>query len=220
MNKNIRTFDQFVNESESINEGKYDNTFYENIVNAKFKDANWKRFQEGKPLNRMGPMAMPGDMERFAKNLENKSDTVPFQRKELQDNMAPDTNWSQVPDKEIVKYMNNWKTRIMEDVKNSAVIKKIETELERIHKNGGMQVYAHARVPEDLKIKFVRPIFTSHPDKKAALDFLIGANEIEVNSQPTVVNKWDVEYSGSVKNDRDENIDFEKINNGLAVNLD
>lgn len=217
--KRLLTFHEFVNESASINESKYANTYYENIIDAKSKDANWKKFREGKPLNRKGPMATPGDMERFAQNLKNKSDTVPFQREELQNNMSPDINWSHVPDKEIVKYMNDWKTRIMEDVKNSVAIKKIKTELERIHKNGVMRVSAHARVPEDLKIQFVLPIFTSQSDKKAALDFLIGTNEIEVKSQPTVVNKWEVEYSGNVKNDREETIGFDKVNNGLAVNL-
>jgi hypothetical protein len=218
--KKIQTFEEFINESQ-LNEGKYDNTFYQNIVDAKFKDGNWKKYKEGKTLNFKGPSpTKPEEMARYAERYNfDKNDTVPFQRMELQDNISPNNDWSKVPDKEIIKTMNDMKNYIVDEVQNRVIMEKITNELERIFKNGELRVYSHATVPEHLKIKFVRPIFSDQTDKKAALAFLIRSNSIEVNSQPTVVNKWQVEYSGTVENDKGEVIKFEKINNGLAVQV-
>lgn len=52
--KKLKTFKGFINESR-IDEGKYDNTWYNDIVTAKFQDANWNKYAKGLPLNRMGP---------------------------------------------------------------------------------------------------------------------------------------------------------------------
>jgi hypothetical protein len=219
--KNLKTFEEFVNESAVINEGKYDNTYYEDILQAKFQDANWNRYIKGQPFNLFGPHPINAEQMEYEAERYNfsRKDTVPFQRNLLQNNMDPDKNWSQVPDKEISKYLTTWKKEIMEEVNNSVMITKIDKELERIFNQEGIIVHAHASTPDSLKIKFVRPIFTKYKNLKEALSFLQKTQKITVEASPTVVNKWEVEYDGTVENDLEEIIRFSNINNGLAVTL-
>jgi hypothetical protein len=211
----IGKFDNFDKISESVNEGKYDNTFYDNIMTAKFMDAQLKKYKRGASIDmRYGPYA-----EDQIKKYTDSSDTVPFQRQELQDNIAPDKDWSKVPDREIIRTMNDLRTRIMQEKNNSIAINKIDKELDRLKSRNSISVQAHARTPDDLIIKFVRPIFTTQENLKDALEFLKRSEKIEVSAQPRVVNQWEVEYSGHVKNDKGEGIEFKDVNNGLAVNL-
>lgn len=92
---------------------------------------------------------------------------------------------------------------------------KVFKELKRIQKSNGIRIYAHAGVPEDLEMKFISPIFTKK-DLDFCLDFLKGTKTIIIKAQPTVVGKWSVEYDGTVENDKGEEFEFEKINNGIA----
>lgn len=178
--KNIRTFDQFVNES--INEGKYDDTFIPEIEMAK-RSKN------------------PNELRRVAKDVDG----------------GYDGKIDKMTDKEVKKYLNDYVKSIKDEYKNKAIFDKIEKELERLLKNQGIEVRAHAGVPEDKLIKFTRPIFTTYRDPKAALEFLKDSNYIEVFASPTVVNKWDVEYSGTVKNNTGDTLEFSGVDNGLAV---
>ena len=213
--KHIKLFEQF------INEGKYDNTFYENIRDAKFRDANLKKYRAGKSMNMRGPgPTRPDQMEAYItrRNFDVK-DTVPFQREELQNNISPDTDWSKVPDKDIKKYMNDLKKSIMYEVNNDRIITKIEAALNKIQIAGNLQISAHAIVPEHFKMKFALPAFTTQDDLKSALKFIDDSEEIEINAQPKVVNKWQVEYSGTITNDKGDTLEFKNVNNGLAVNI-
>lgn len=185
--KNIKTFEEF------LNEGKYDNTWFPDIQDAMYAD------QRDKKAGGSG----------YAK------------RRDLAMYIDPDRDWSKATDKDIVKYINDLKKSIVDEQKNKAMWTKIETELERLNATNGIRIYAHAACSPDRRIKFVRPCLlngdTSLANYQMVLDFLTKTHEITCNAHPTVVNRFEVEYSGTVVNDRGETIEYAKVNNGMAV---
>lgn len=128
--------------------------------------------------------------------------------------MLKTANW-----KTLVKYAKEYMKKKKIEVEEQNVINNIRKEIERIHKNKGITVRAHADCPEDKKIQFVTPIFTGHDDTRYALEYLKNSEEIRVEATPRVVDKWYVEYDGEVTNDKGDTIEFEGVNNNLAVNL-
>jgi hypothetical protein len=189
--KHIKTFESFLNEN--LNEGKYDNTWYDDINRATMADTRDKK----------------------------SGGTGYAKRRDLAAYIAPGKDWSTATDKDVVKYINDLKKRIVDEQKNLTMYTKIEAELERIQKTNGIQVEAHANCPSDRRIQFVRPCLlnndTTSANYQKVLDFLTGAKTITCIAHPTVVNTWDVEYDGEIINDKGDKIEYEKVNNGLAV---
>ncbi len=198
---NIKKFSEF------INEGRYDNTWHGDITQAKALDKEFKGYKKNmSDMHHVSPHMIEYSKEH---NTE-----VPHQR-ELVIKMNPHMDWSKASDKEIVRYINTEMKIIRLEAKNRAINSKIEKELERLYKNQGIRINAHANCPDHQKIKFVKPIFKTKED----LEFLKVSDRIEVNAEPTVVNNWEVEYSGTVENDNNDIMDFSGINNGLSVQL-
>jgi len=123
-------------------------------------------------------------------------------------------------DKEINNYVNDYLKHAREEAKNSKLIAKIDKELERLHKSNSISIYAHANCPKHLEIKFVRPIFIdgSTTEMNSNLDFLKNTKLIKVYAQPEVKG-FAVYYDGRVEDENGKSIDFEKIDNKLAVQL-
>lgn len=119
--------------------------------------------------------------------------------------------------KTLVKIANQYMKQRKAEIDHRRIIDKINKEIERLHKEDEIRIYAHASTPKELEIKFVGPIFTTQDDLKYTLEFLKNSESITVEASPKVVGKWDVHYSGDVTNNKGEKLEFEDINNGLAV---
>lgn len=186
------TYKHLRNSYDPVNEGKYDGTWYKDIADAKMSDKDDGTFKSRRSLVAHIQSISLSDVDKMS-------------------------------DKDVQKYLNDLTKKIVSEVKNKTLSKKINNELERILDNGQLSIHAHASVPDRLKIQFVEPcLFNndySSQSFKSVFDFLKDSESLTCESQPTIKNKFDVEYNGTCQNDKGEIIEFSEVNNGLAVNI-
>ena len=153
----------------------------------------------------------------FAKANDRGNKEIPNQRN-IAGIISGDTEESRerfrnAPKGEVTKYINTYIKGVKSDYADSKLRASISKELERLTRN--IRIQAQAGVPLNLRARFVSPIFNTQSD----LEYLESSKSLDVVAYSKVVNKFSVEYSGTVTNDKYEQIEFEKINNGLAVNI-
>lgn len=129
------------------------------------------------------------------------------------------TEIENMPEKEVTKFINKYVKDTKFEKQHEKTLDKISVELERLHRSDSITINAHANCPYDLQLQFIRPIFYGLTKPKEVLAFLKDSDSVTIKAFPKVVNKWRVEYEGTVGNGSDISFDFKNVDNGLAVNL-
>lgn len=197
--KHVKLYEQFLNnEAEaklkySKNWKQTNDTWYKNITNAQTQDM-W---------------ANKGKTEK----------TITRQR-DLAKYIDPDTtDWDKKSDAEVRKYLNDLKNKIKSETEKSKAYFSIEEKIEAMIKDGKVGINVQGdRVPDDLKSKFIMPCIMAALSPKDAWKFIHDTTSLDVNvTGRSVVNRFDVVYDGTIEDDKGKKIEFENINNGLAV---
>jgi len=155
-------------------------------------------------------------------NMAKRSQDPSAELRKVAINMAGDNaeRFAKMSDKEIKRYISEFSKREMDEKKNRKLYASFDKTLAKLQKSHGIHINTHATCPLDKQIQFVRPILLDM-GIEAAMKFIISASSIEVNAQPKVVNKFDVEYSGTIHTNigDGEKYEFKNVHNGLGVNI-
>ena len=159
--------------------------------------------------------------EAKGKKDDKDFDPVKYQR-ELANNMDVDNkDWSKASPKEVRDFMNKNKKQIKDENESSKSHFSVNEKINSLVKDGKVKISLFGdSVPSDLKAKFVVPCIHNALSPREAWLFVKDTTSIDVEcTDRSVVNKWDVLYSGTITNSEGKTINFSKVNNGLAVTI-
>jgi len=130
----------------------------------------------------------------------------------------PDFDESTKSDQEVSKYINSELKNLKDEARTVAIRTKYSDKLDLLFKTIDIRVYGQVSVAKSDAIKFTEPLLKEH-SMEEIISLLEGSKTLYVDVKSRYAKSWEVFYSGTISNDREESLDFKNISNGFAVQM-